>query len=134
MTTVTYPCSAAVVSDSSAPVPPSGFTIVKISLADLAAFVTALNGHTETITGSTQTDRMRKLGVALSSYLAGIPGYTGPTAMIVTNSEMTTSGDWDETPDNVVHPRSGSTTPIALCASQANDGTWSWASVIAPEP
>ena len=134
MTTVEYTCTANVVSGPNAPLPPTGFDIAKLPLSQIADFVTQLNGHKETITGATQTDRMRKLGVALAAYLAGLSGYTGPTSVIVTNSKLTTSGDWDMTSDNVILARSGTGTPVVLCASQAGDGTWSWAEVVAPEP
>ncbi|MBK7877151.1 MAG: hypothetical protein IPJ77_15640 [Planctomycetes bacterium] len=134
MSTVTYTCNASLVSSATAPAPPEGFENWKVSQAEVQAFVDALDGRQETVTGATQTDRMRKLGIALSTYLSGLSGYAGPTNLVVVNSTLGTGTDWNSTSDNVVHPRNGSGTPVQLCVAQSSGGTWYWALVVAPEP
>ncbi|MBI5363246.1 MAG: hypothetical protein HZA53_08710 [Planctomycetes bacterium] len=133
MPTVTYTFTGSLQSTTTQPVPPSGFALHQLTQAEMQAYVDAMDGRSETVSGATQTDRMRKLVTAVSAYLAGLQDYSGPTKVLMENCDLADQAAWVPTTDVVSHARYDTSTPVQICVGR-NGAVWYVAVVHAPEP
>jgi hypothetical protein len=132
MTTTTYELAATTVQTQDKPEPSPEFTVKEVTMADLTAFINALDQYTTAaLTWTTRSDLEGQLETDVDNHLAGLSGYSGPAAVVCVNSQPV-QNVWQPSSSLYVYPGEdlATSTPAIVVAKDASNN-WYQASVLA---